>query len=163
MALHALNYLDAKVIERVASAGKMSSYRFLGTPVQNVVSMSIQADVKWVLRFTHILFVALPAFNEVDDVTRLASGRGTCVVAIPGGCTPDGCPCLHMDTGEAASAATRAAPTYWLKRMRHEMRAHQKIPKALWPAVGDNGALWDGILQASRGMEHWDVVSYDCW
>ena len=33
-----------KVIESVASAGKMSSYRFLGTPVHNVVSVSGGCD-----------------------------------------------------------------------------------------------------------------------
>ena len=68
MAPHAFNCLNAEVTERVASAGEMSSYRFLGPPVQDVISVSVQADVEGVLRLAHILFVALPAFNQVDDV-----------------------------------------------------------------------------------------------
>ena len=48
--------------------------------------MSIQADVEGVLSLANILLVALPAFDEVDDVPRLAGGRGASVVASPGGC-----------------------------------------------------------------------------
>ena len=71
MAPHAFNCLDAEVTERVASAGKMSSYRFLGLPVQDVISMSIQdSDVEGVLCLGHIILsvVTLLAFDEVDDV-----------------------------------------------------------------------------------------------
>ena len=60
--------MNDKVTERVASTGDMSSYRFFGPPVQDVVSVSIQADVEGFLHLAHILFVALPAFNKVDDV-----------------------------------------------------------------------------------------------
>ena len=123
--------------------------------------MSIQADVEGVLSLANILLVALPAFDEVDDVPRLAGGRGASVVASPGGCAPDGCSRLHVVAGEAASATTRTVSTCWLKGWWLEVRAHQKIPKVLWPAVGNNGALWDGALQALGGMEHWGVVSCD--
>ena len=68
MTPHAFNCLNAEVTERVASACEMSSYWFLGPPVQDVVAVSIQADVERVLRLAHILFVALPAFNKVDDI-----------------------------------------------------------------------------------------------
>ena len=163
MAPHAFNCLNAEVTERVASAGEMSSYRFLGPPVQDVISVSIQANVEGVLRLAHVLFMALPAFDKVDDVARLAGGRGASVVASPGGCAPDGCPRLHMVAGEAAFVATRTAPMCWLKGWWLEVRAHQKVPEVLWPAVGNDGALWNGVLQASGGMEHWDVVSCDCW
>ena len=163
MAPHAFNCLDAEVTERVASAGKMSSYRFLGPPVQDVVPMAVQADVEGVLRLAHILLAALPAFDEVDNIARLAGGRGASVVASPGGCAPDGCPRLHVVTGEAAPVATSTAPTCWLEGWWLEVRAHQKVPKVLWSAVGNDGALWGGILQASGGMEHRGVVPCDGW
>lgn len=64
----------------MASADKASSYWFLGRPVQDVISMSILADVEGVMRPTHTLFVTLPAFDEIDDIAGLAGGHGMWVV-----------------------------------------------------------------------------------
>ena len=85
------------------------------------------------------------------------------MVANSAGCTPDGCSHLYMVAGEAASVATETAPMCWLEGRWLEVRAHQKISKVLWPAVGGNRAFWDGNLQASGGMEHWGDVLCDCW
>ena len=91
--------------------------------------MSIQADVEGVLSLANILLVALPAFDEVDDVPRLAGGRGASVVASPGGCAPDGCSRLHvviqatkqeMDPCEKQGARSRGIhPGCWREGTRY--------------------------------------------
>ena len=93
MASHAFYCLDTEVTERVAHANQASRF--------TCVRCDCHFNVYWgecgrVLCFSgHILFVALPAFDEVDD---FAGGRGTCVVADPGdfiAYTLDGCSRLH--------------------------------------------------------------------
>ena len=85
-----------------------------------------------VLHFTYILFVALYAFDEEDNVAQLSCDCSMGVIADLSGCTPDCCPSLHVVAGEAAFAATGAASICWLNCWWFEMSDHQKIPKILW-------------------------------
>lgn len=58
--------------------------------------------------YMYILFVALPAFSELDNV---AGDHSKGVLVDPGGCTYGCCPSLHMVAGEAAFVAAGAAST----------------------------------------------------
>ena len=53
---------------------EVGCYWFLSTCVLDVTMVTIEADVEGVLCLSHILLLASPSLNEVDDITCLAGG-----------------------------------------------------------------------------------------
>ena len=71
----------------MAWAVEVASYWFLCPLVRNVVAMSIEADVEWVLCLPNVLLSALPAIDQVDHVPYLARGRSSYIEGLVRGCT----------------------------------------------------------------------------
>ena len=81
--------------------------------MHDVITVSIQADMEWILRLSHILFMALPAFNCVDGILHLAGDCSLYSEGLSGGCTPIGGACLDVAAGETASGTAAAGSMGW--------------------------------------------------
>ena len=87
----------------------MGCYWFLKFPVADVTAVSIEADVERVLRLFHVLQLALPALDEVDDVPDFAS---CCRSYVEGTACGDVCESVFSQdvlAGLAPRVATRTA------------------------------------------------------
>ena len=69
--------------------------------------------MEWILHLSHILFMALPTFNHVDGILRLAGGCSSYYEGSSGGCNPEAGACLDVAAGETASGTAAAGSTGW--------------------------------------------------
>ena len=67
---HLLDYHDGQVICGVARDVEMGCYWFLEFLGADVTAVSVEADVERVLRLSHVLRLALPALDVVDNEDR---------------------------------------------------------------------------------------------
>ena len=130
----------------MAWAVKMACYWLFCLPLHDVTVVSIEADVKSVLRFSHILLAALPAFNQVYHTAGLAGGCGSDPEDSPGGGAVSDGAGLNVIASETAPGATAAGSMRWFKCGYLELRMDQEFTKALWSAVSYQGPLRDGFL-----------------
>ena len=70
--LHLLNHHDGVVICGVAWGVEIDGYWFLDPLVADIVAVSIEVDMEWILCLLHVLQFTFPALDEVDDVPCLA-------------------------------------------------------------------------------------------
>ena len=148
IASHHFEDQDPEVIKRVAWAGEMACHWLFCPSLHDVAAVSIEANVKSVLSFSHILFATITAFDQVYHIARLAGGCGSDPEGSSGGCAPDGDGRLDVSAGETAPGVTAAGSTGWFNCGWLELRMDQEVTKTLGPAVGYQGPLRDGFLQA---------------
>ena len=92
----------------------MGCHWFLRPPVHDIIAVSIQADVQWVLHLSHVLLMALPAINHVHGVLHLAGGCSSYVEGSSGGYAHEGGASPDVAASETASGSTAAGSSGWL-------------------------------------------------
>ena len=92
----------------------MGRHWFLCPPVHDVIMVSTQADVEWILHLSYILLMVLPAFNHVDGILSLAGGCSSYSEGSSGCCTPEGGTCLDVAAGETVSGTVTVGSMSWL-------------------------------------------------
>ena len=85
LVLHFLDHHDREVICGVSRSVEMGSHWFLELLVADVTAVSIKADMERVLCLPHVLQLAFPALDEVDDFPRLSGCCCSYVVGAAGG------------------------------------------------------------------------------